>query len=91
MLRQRKRQRRSTSLGQTIERFIHPSSLPHLWLLAVAGIVGFVGNEVAAQVQMRAGPDPKKDEAGSVQDKSGDGGIRVCPVNPARINAASST
>src|SRR6266571_2753185 len=44
-----------SALGQTIERFIHPRSLSHLWLLAIAGIVGFVGNEIAAQVRLRAG------------------------------------
>jgi cation diffusion facilitator family transporter len=43
------------ALGQTIERFLHPRSLSHLWLLAAAGIVGFVGNELAAQVRLRAG------------------------------------
>jgi cation diffusion facilitator family transporter len=43
------------ALGQTIERFIHPRSLSHLWLLAAAGIIGFIGNEIAAQVRLRAG------------------------------------
>jgi cation diffusion facilitator family transporter len=43
------------ALGQTIERFIHPRSLSHLWLLAAAGIIGFVGNEIVAQVRLRAG------------------------------------
>jgi cation diffusion facilitator family transporter len=43
------------AFGQTIERFIHPRSLSHLWLLAVAGIVGFVGNEIAARIRTRAG------------------------------------
>jgi divalent metal cation (Fe/Co/Zn/Cd) transporter len=43
------------ALGQTIERFIHPRSLSHLWLLAGAGVIGFVGNEIAAQVRLRAG------------------------------------
>jgi cation diffusion facilitator family transporter len=43
------------ALAQTIERFIHPRSLSHLWLLAAAGIIGFVGNEIAAQVRLRAG------------------------------------
>ena len=32
------------ALGQTIERLINPRSLSHLWLLAAAGIVGFIGN-----------------------------------------------
>jgi cation diffusion facilitator family transporter len=43
------------ALGQTIERFIHPRNLSHLWLLATAGVIGFVGNEIAAQVRLRAG------------------------------------
>lgn len=43
------------ALGQTIERFIQPRSLSHLWLLAAAGVIGFVGNELAAQVRLRAG------------------------------------
>ena len=36
------------ALGQTIERFIHPRTLSHLWLLAAAGVIGFIGNEIAA-------------------------------------------
>jgi cation diffusion facilitator family transporter len=43
------------ALGQTIERFVHPRSLSQLWLLAAAGIIGFVGNEIAAQVRLGAG------------------------------------
>src|SRR5215208_844766 len=43
------------ALGQTIDRFIHPRALSHLWLLAAAGVIGFVGNEIAAQVRLRAG------------------------------------
>jgi divalent metal cation (Fe/Co/Zn/Cd) transporter len=42
------------ALGQTIERFIHPRTLSHLWLLAAARVIGFVGNEDAAQVRLRA-------------------------------------
>ncbi len=43
------------ALTQTIERFIHPRTLTHLWLLAAAGVIGFLGNELAAQVRLRAG------------------------------------
>jgi cation diffusion facilitator family transporter len=43
------------ALVQTIERFIHPHSLVHLWWLAAAGVIGFLGNEVAAQIRTRAG------------------------------------
>lgn len=43
------------ALYETIQRFIHPQHLSHLWALAAAGAVGFIGNEVAAQVRLRAG------------------------------------
>jgi len=43
------------ALSQTVERFIHPRALTHLWLLALAGVIGFLGNEIAAQVRLRAG------------------------------------
>ena len=40
---------------ETILRFVHPQHLTHLWVLATAGVVGFIGNEIAAQVRLRAG------------------------------------
>jgi cation diffusion facilitator family transporter len=43
------------ALYETIQRFIHPQQLTHLWVLAGAGVIGFVGNEIAAQVRLRAG------------------------------------
>lgn len=43
------------ALYETIQRLIHPQDLSHLWVLAAAGIVGFAGNELAAQVRLRAG------------------------------------
>jgi cation diffusion facilitator family transporter len=43
------------ALYETIQRLIHPQNLSHLWVLAAAGAVGFVGNELAAQVRLRAG------------------------------------
>jgi len=43
------------ALYETIQRLIHPQQLSHLWILAAAGIVGFLGNEIAAQVRLRAG------------------------------------
>jgi len=43
------------ALYETIQRLIHPQNLSHLWVLAAAGIVGFVGNELAARVRLRAG------------------------------------
>lgn len=43
------------ALYETIQRLIHPEELTHLWVLAAAGVIGFVGNEIAAQVRLRAG------------------------------------
>jgi cation diffusion facilitator family transporter len=43
------------ALVETILRLIHPQGLAHLWILAVAGVVGFAGNEIAAQVRLRGG------------------------------------
>jgi len=43
------------ALYATIQRFIEPQELTHLGALAAAGVVGFVGNEIAAQVRFRAG------------------------------------
>ena len=43
------------ALYETIQRLIHPEELSHLWALAGAGLVGFLGNELAARVRLRAG------------------------------------
>ncbi|MGZ4290937.1 MAG: cation diffusion facilitator family transporter [Gaiellaceae bacterium] len=43
------------ALYETILRFVHPQQLTHLWVLAAAGVIGFVGNELAAQVRLSAG------------------------------------
>jgi cation diffusion facilitator family transporter len=43
------------ALYETVERFIHPQTLSHLWALAGAGVIGFVANELAAQVRLGAG------------------------------------
>jgi cation diffusion facilitator family transporter len=40
---------------EAVVRLIHPQDLSHLWALAAAGMVGFLGNELAAQVRLRAG------------------------------------
>lgn len=43
------------ALWQTIERLINPQPLTNLAALAVAGAVGFIGNEIAAVIRLRAG------------------------------------
>jgi cation diffusion facilitator family transporter len=43
------------ALYETIERLVHPQQLSHLGVLAIAGVIGFVGNEIAAQVRLRGG------------------------------------
>ena len=43
------------ALAETIDRLIDPRPLTSLWVLALAGVIGFVGNELAAQVRLRAG------------------------------------
>ena len=40
---------------ETVLRFVDPEHLTHLWVLGAAGAVGFVGNELAAQVRLAAG------------------------------------
>jgi divalent metal cation (Fe/Co/Zn/Cd) transporter len=40
---------------EAINRLIHPEDLHHLWVLAAAGVIGFIGNEIAAQVRLRSG------------------------------------
>jgi cation diffusion facilitator family transporter len=41
--------------GEAVDRLIDPRPLAHLGVLAAAGAVGFVGNEIAAQVRLRGG------------------------------------
>jgi cation diffusion facilitator family transporter len=43
------------ALFEMIERLLHPQELDHLWAVAIAGMIGFLGNEVAAQVRLRGG------------------------------------
>ncbi len=43
------------ALWQSIERLFDPQQIDHLWPLAAAGVIGFIGNEIAAQIRTRAG------------------------------------
>lgn len=40
---------------ESVVRLLHPEELSHLWAVALAGLVGFAGNEIAARVRLRAG------------------------------------
>lgn len=43
------------AFGESVDRLFNPEDLTHLWALAGAGAVGFLGNEAAAVVRLRAG------------------------------------
>jgi len=40
---------------ESISRLIHPHHVSHLFVLAVAGLIGFLGNEIAAVIRLRGG------------------------------------
>lgn len=40
---------------ESIQRLIHPRHVSHLWAVAAAAVVGFVGNELVAQYRIRIG------------------------------------
>ena len=40
---------------QVVERFVHPQTPTHLFAIFVAGVVGVIGNELAALIRWRAG------------------------------------
>jgi cation diffusion facilitator family transporter len=40
---------------ESIVRLLHPEELSYLGALALAGLIGFAGNEIAARVRLRAG------------------------------------
>src|SRR5438093_7557491 len=39
----------------TVQRFLHPQPIDHLWAVAGASVIGFVGNEAAAVIRIRTG------------------------------------
>jgi len=49
-----------------VDRLLHPEHLDHLVALAIAGLLGFAGNELAARVRLRAGD--RLDSAALVAD-----------------------
>jgi divalent metal cation (Fe/Co/Zn/Cd) transporter len=51
---------------EAINRLIHPQTPSHLWALAAAGAIGYVGNWTAARIRLRAGD--RLDSAALVAD-----------------------
>jgi cation diffusion facilitator family transporter len=45
----------TVAAAAAIDRLIHPQHLDYLLPLAIAGLIGFTGNELAARVRLRAG------------------------------------
>jgi divalent metal cation (Fe/Co/Zn/Cd) transporter len=43
------------ALYETVLRLLNPQELEHLWVLAGVGLIGYVGNGIAARVRLRAG------------------------------------
>ncbi len=40
---------------QAIQHLLHPAEVSHLWAVAAAGLVGFIGNEAVARYRIRVG------------------------------------
>jgi cation diffusion facilitator family transporter len=40
---------------EAVNRLINPQHIDHLTALALAGVIGFIGNEIAARIRLRAG------------------------------------
>jgi len=40
---------------EAIDRLLHPRDVSHLWAVAAAGVIGFIGNELVAQYRIRVG------------------------------------
>jgi cation diffusion facilitator family transporter len=45
----------SVAAYESIRRLVHPQQIDYLGALAAAGAVGFIGNEIAARIRLRAG------------------------------------
>jgi cation diffusion facilitator family transporter len=43
------------ALAETVRRLVDPEHISHLWVLAAAGVIGFIANEAAAQIRLHAG------------------------------------
>ncbi|MGH3688367.1 MAG: cation diffusion facilitator family transporter [Pseudonocardiaceae bacterium] len=40
---------------QAVARLLHPQPVEHLWIVAVAGVIGFAGNEIVARYRITVG------------------------------------
>jgi cation diffusion facilitator family transporter len=40
---------------EAFDRLRHPQTIDHLWAVALAGVIGFIGNELVAQYRIRVG------------------------------------
>jgi cation diffusion facilitator family transporter len=40
---------------EAIDRLVHPAEVRYLWAVAIAGVIGFIGNELVAQYRIRVG------------------------------------
>ena len=40
---------------EAVQRLVHPNPPTHLWALAGAGAIGYLGNRIAARIRLRAG------------------------------------
>lgn len=40
---------------EAVDRLVHPQQLHHLWAVAVAGVIGFLGNEIVARYRIVVG------------------------------------
>ena len=40
---------------EAVQRLIHPQAVEHLWAVAAAAVIGFIGNEIVARYRIRVG------------------------------------
>ncbi len=40
---------------QSLDRLVHPQTVSHLWAIALASVIGFIGNECVAQFRIKVG------------------------------------
>jgi cation diffusion facilitator family transporter len=45
------------AIWQSIERLLHPQVISHLWIVMIASLIGFCGNELAARFRIKVGEE----------------------------------